>query len=259
MSELQKKRWKSRFTDGKPEEKPGMKQLEDYRWEAWNCYRDSMCKSVFTWHIKSERFARNCPSHIRYQFDAFSAQGRLDVARAIIEGDLEWSDRLLEVVYKCQLCGACDYTCGRIKEIQPGRVIQAMRAKFVADGKAPPPEFKALMDDLKTSQNPYKKDNAKRDVWLKDFAESTDAEGLEIPEAGQAENLLYVGCSPLRDSSCEAMPKNAAALLLKGGFDVGVLGARERCCGNPSLRIGDQVEFVAFAQENIRMFNSRGI
>jgi hypothetical protein len=74
-----------------------MKKLEDYRRDVWNCYRDSMCKYVFTWHIKSERFARMCPSLVRYHFDAFSAQGRLDVARAMIEGELEWSDRLLDV------------------------------------------------------------------------------------------------------------------------------------------------------------------
>jgi len=126
-----------------------MKQLKDYRWDAWNCYRDSMCKHVFTWHTKSARFSRMCPSLIKYHFDAFSAQGRLDAARALIEGDLEWSDRLLDVVYRCQLCGGCDYVCGRIKEIQPGRVIQAMRARLVADGKAPPPEFEKLMNTIK--------------------------------------------------------------------------------------------------------------
>ena len=77
-----------------------MKQLEEYRRDAWNCYRDSMCKYIFTWHIKSESRARNCPSLMNYHFDAFSAQGRLDVARAMIEGELQWSDRLLDVVYR---------------------------------------------------------------------------------------------------------------------------------------------------------------
>jgi len=238
-----------------------MKQLEDYRWEAWNCYRDSMCKYVFTWHIKSERFARMCPSLIRYQFDAFCAQGRLDVARALIEGELEWSERLLDVVYRCQLCGGCDYVCGRVKEIQPGRVIQAMRAKLVAEDKAPPPEFTPLMKSLRQYQNPYEAPNASRSKWVRDlYRDESPEEEVELPDdGGGRETLLYVGCSPLRDPSAEAMPKAAVRLLMKAGVDVGLLEDREKCCGNPSLRIGDQEEFVAFARENIQMFNSLGV
>ena len=74
-----------------------MKKLEDYRWDAWNCYHDSMCKFVFTWHIKSGEYFRMCPSLMRYNFDAYAAQGRMDIARAMIEGELEWSDKLLDI------------------------------------------------------------------------------------------------------------------------------------------------------------------
>lgn len=235
-----------------------MKQLEDYRQDAWNCYRDSMCKYVFTWHVKSERFARMCPSLTRYQFDAFCAQGRLDVARALIEGELELSDRLLDVVYRCQLCGGCDYVCGRVKEIQPGKIIQAMRAKLVGDGKGPPPEFKPLMESLRDYLNPYHQPNANRTNWLKGLADE-EIEATTIPEESRTETLLYVGCTPLRDAAAEVVPVTAIKLLLKAGVDVGLLGERERCCGNPSLRIGDQAQFIAFARENIKMFNELGV
>ncbi len=236
-----------------------MKELKDYRWEAWNCYHDSMCKYVFTWHTKSARFSRMCPSLIKYHFDAYCAQGRLDAARALIEGDIEPSEKLLDVVYKCQLCGGCDYVCGRIKEIQPGKVIQAMRAKLVNDGCAPPPEFKTLMEDLREYQNPYKQPNAERATWLTEFEKEAASSNLSVPDEGKTENLLYVGCSPLRDPCAKTTPKTISKLLMKGGFNVGVLGAREKCCGNPSLRIGDQVEFVAFAKENIKMLNELGV
>jgi Fe-S oxidoreductase len=238
-----------------------MKKLEDYRRDVWNCYRDSMCKYVFTWHIKSERFARMCPSLVRYHFDAFSAQGRLDVARAMIEGELEWSDRLLDVVYRCQLCGGCDYVCGRVKEIQPGRIIQAMRARLVEDGKGPPPEFMPLMQSLRTHQNPYDQPNTRRANWLKALYrfQPSDVPAV-VPECGTAtETMLFVGCSPLRDPSAEKMPLTAVKLLMKAGTDVGLLENKEICCGNPSLRIGDQDEFVAFAKENIKTLNGLGV
>jgi Fe-S oxidoreductase len=202
-----------------------------------------------------------CPSLIRYQFDAFCAQGRLDVARTIIEGEFEWSEKLLDVVYRCQLCGGCDYVCGRVKEIQPGRIIQAMRAKLVADGKAPPSEFTGLMESLREYQNPYRQPNSKRSEWLKalyDF-KPLAADHDITDDVKKNDTFLYVGCFPLRDPSAEAMPKTAVKLLMNAGIDVGLLENREKCCGNPSLRIGDQDEFVAFARENIKMFNNLGM
>ena len=236
-----------------------MKQLHEYRRDAWNCYRDSMCKHVFTWHIKDSRFSRMCPSLIRYHFDAYSAQGRLDLARAMIEGELAHSDKLLDVIYRCQLCGGCDYVCGRVKEIQPGRIIQAMRAKLVDEGQAPPQEFRQLMQDMRDYQNPYQQKNSQRGAWIEDLQHSFSAD-MPIPdEDSPTDNLLYIGCSPLRDAAAQTMPKTVATLLMRAGYPVGILGDRERCCGNPCHRVGDQVEFEAFAKENIKMFNKLGV
>ena len=237
-----------------------VKELEEYRHDIWNCFRDSMCKHVFTWHVKSADFEDICPSLSRYKFDAYSAQGRFgDIARAIVEGELEWSDTLLEVMYKCQLCGACDYICGRITERQPGQVIQAVRAKALREGQSPPAGFKSFLDDLREYLNPYKKYDAQRTSWIKGLPAEL-AEGISGSEAGtKTKALLYVGCFPLREPGAEKMAQDAVTALIKAGVDVGILGERERCCGNPSLRMGDVDQFIAFAKENIKMFNEMGI
>ncbi|MFC2031774.1 (Fe-S)-binding protein [Chloroflexota bacterium] len=239
-----------------------MKELQDYKRDIWNCFRDSMCKSVFTWHLRSAEFYQICPSLSRYKFDAYSAQGRVDIARAIIEDEIEWSDKIAEIIYQDPLCGACNYICGRIKEMQPCDIIQAMRVQFIKDGNSPPGGFRNLMESLKKFQNPYEKPNAQRAKWLneliKEFHEETDMD-VTIPEGKATDTILYVGCSPLRDRSAEAMPKTALKLLIKAGVNVGILGEQEKCCGNPSLRVGDQTEFVAFARENIKKFNELGV
>lgn len=237
-----------------------VKELEEYRHDIWNCFRDSMCKHVFTWHLRNADFDNICPSLTRYKFDAYSAQGRFgDIARAIVEGELDWSDKLLEVIYKCQLCGACDYICGRITEGQPGLVIQAMRAKALRDGMSPPGGFKPFLDDLREYLNPYRKLDAERTNWIRGLSTELTGE-ISAPEAGsKTKTLLYVGCAPLRDLEAETMPQTAVSILLKAGVDVGVLGERERCCGNPSLRMGDVDQFTAFAKENIKLFNEMGI
>ena len=236
-----------------------MKELKDYRRWTWNCFRDSQCKHVFTWHTKSAEFYQICPSLSRYKFDAYAAQGKMDLGRALIEGELEWSDKLLEVIYQDPLCGACDYICGRIKELQPAQVIQAMRAQAIKDGKSPPGGFKTFLDDLREYLNPYKKYDAERINWLKGLPAEL-AEAIPAGDTGgKTKTLLYVGCFPLREPGAEKMAQDAVTALIKAGVDVGVLGERERCCGNPSLRMGDVDQFVSFAKENIKIFNEMGI
>jgi len=100
-----------------------VKELSEYRKWAWNCFRDSMCKSVFPWHIRSSKYYQICPSGEKFKFDAYYAQGRLDIARAIIEEEPIISERLKQIVFACQLCGACDYVCGRVKEMKPNAIV----------------------------------------------------------------------------------------------------------------------------------------
>jgi len=195
----------------------------------------------------------------RYKFDAFTAQGRLDVARAMIEGELDWSDRLLDIAYQCQLCGACDLTCGRIKEINPCRVIEAIRARLVKEGKAPPPELKAVLASIEEYLNPYEKPNSTRGEWVKGLYSELEADGIKFSEPAKGDTVLYVGCIPLKDAQFEQQPKTAVKLLQKAGMDISILGERERCCGYPSLKIGDQDQFIAFAKENIKMFHEMGV
>jgi len=237
-----------------------IKELQEYRHWCWNCFRDSMCKHVFTWHVKNADYDENCPTLARYKFDAYAGQGKMgDLARAMIEGEIKWSDKLLEVMYQDPLCGACDYCCGRVAEMQPAQVMQAMRAQAIKDGMSPPAGFKTFLDDLREYLNPYKKHDAQRTNWIKGLpAELADA----IPETkvgSRTKTLLYVGCFPLREPAAEKMAQDAATALIKAGVDVGILGEKERCCGNPSLRMGDLDSFKAFAKENIKMFNEMGV
>jgi len=128
----------------------------------------------------------------------------------------------------------------------------------VKDGKAPPNTLVPLMQSIRDYQNPYNQPNAKRTSWLKEFYTDIKSE-YNMPEEQLTDSLLFVGCSPLRDSAAENIPRVVLKLLLKAGVNIGLLGDQEKCCGNPSLRIGDQDEFIAFAKENIKQFNNWGV
>lgn len=235
-----------------------VKELKEYRRWAWNCFRDSMCKHIFTWHLKSADYDDICPPLARYQFDCYSGQGKMgELARGLIEGEIEWSDKLLEVIYNDPICGACSYICGRITEMQPSDVIQAMRAQAIKDGQTPPGGFKEFLEGQREFMNPYRKRDEDRTKWLAGLP-SDLTEGIST-SGTKTKTLLYVGCFPLRDEAGEKMARDAATTLLKAGTDVGILGEAERCCGNPSLRLGDTDNFVSFAKENIKQFNEMGI
>jgi len=238
-----------------------LKELKDFRHDTWQCFRDSMCKQVWTWHLRNgNEHWQACPSIWYYNFAAYSGQGRFDLARGMIEGQLKWTPKLLKAIYTCQLDGACEYICGRAIELQPASCIQAMRAQAIKDGQMPPAGFKQFLTDLREFNNPYKKLDAERINWMKGLGET---KGKAAPAAsvtpGKTTTLLYVGCGAMRDKSAENLPRTAFKLLQKAGVDVGILGDKERCCGNPSLRIGDADSFLAFAKENIKQFNALGV
>jgi len=94
---------------------------------------------------------------------------------------------------------------------------------------------------------------------MKGLGEAARATPAPAVTPGKTTTLLFAGCGAMRDPSAENLPRTAFKLLQKAGVDVGILGDRERCCGNPSLRLGDADSFLAFAKENIKSFNNLGV
>jgi Fe-S oxidoreductase len=239
-----------------------MKEIKDevYRKWAWNCYRESMCKGMWPWHVRGERFSIVCPSLSRYKFDAYSAQGRLDIARAIIEDELEPQEAMLEPMYHCTLCGGCDYICGRIKEMNPNKIIQAVRNELVRTGTGPIPGFKPILDNIAEASNPYGKANSTRTEWISGlYSTKSGGKTSSTESISKTDTILYAGCIAMKGPEFHKIPQNAVSILQRAGIDVGILGEREKCCGNPALRIGDFDQFTALAKENIKQFNESGV
>src|SRR5512136_1319767 len=44
-------------------------------------------------------------------FEPFFSRGKMTIAQGILEGDLEYSRALAEILYQCTECGACHETC----------------------------------------------------------------------------------------------------------------------------------------------------
>ena len=82
--------------------------LEDCRAYMLRCSRCSYCKWIPFDHIKSWRFAKGCPSIEYGKFQSYSAGGRLVVGLALLDQMIDYTDGLMDIVYKCQMDGLCE-------------------------------------------------------------------------------------------------------------------------------------------------------
>ena len=57
---------------------------------------------------------------------------------------LEWTPKLLEIIYADPLCGACDVGCKRNLDLEIELTLEALRVKAVKDGAGPMPAHKKI-------------------------------------------------------------------------------------------------------------------
>ena len=96
-----------------------------------NCIRCGLCLSV-------------CPTYREHLSETASPRGRVALARKGLEGDLELSPNLIEQMYSCFACMACNDVCP--VGIQPADLTLAMR--YVQEQRQPTGWKKSLFEGL---------------------------------------------------------------------------------------------------------------
>jgi len=223
--------------------------LEKFRWDLIACERCNNCMWVHPWRVQNARFAKNCPSAERYLFAAYSCQGRFDLARGLLDGEIEYSAKLLDAIYRCTLCGACDVTCKYYRDMEPLEILQELRNKCVEDGHGPLPAHKPIIDSVKNYNNVWMQPRTKRSAWAKKMS-------IKDVSKEKAKTLYYVGCTYAYKRELQEIVQNSAEVMKKAGVDFGILGNQEICCGSPILKVGKKELFEKIAKENIELFNS---
>jgi len=194
--------------------------------------------------ITSWRFSAGCPSITRYNFHTYSGAGKQTVALSLIDGrNDEISDKLLEIIYHCNMCGSCDMACKYSRDMETFETLQQLRITYVENGYI----FPALMpviDGLRKQDNMMQALKADRGKW---------AEGLEVKDITreQAEVYFHAGCQYSFDHELWPAVKNAINLLKKAGVDVGIAGKEEACCGGHAYELGFEAELIKYAEHNM--------
>ncbi len=222
-----------------------MISVEEYKRQAKMCVRCTFCKFIDLNWVTSLRFSRQCPIDTRYAFNLYSPHGLLHSALAELDGELEFTPKLVDALFKCTSCGACDTRCKRNLDIEVLQVIEKLRARCVEQGKGPMPEHKVMADNIRKTRNEYGKPHEDRLKWLP----------KESKPAQKADMVYFVGCA-----SAYKQPKLAQAtvkILSKAGTPFMLL-EDEWCAGNYVFTTG-QVDLAReLAEHNVAEIQKSG-
>ena len=223
-----------------------VKKLDEYRDDVITCGHCMGCNVFNYWTL--DEWVECCPSGKKFGFISYYAVGRMEIARAIIEGEIkEPSEALKELVWACTTCGACALTCKEFKAMDNVAIIEALRTKLAEMEWGPMPQHLSFSRSIADKQNPYGEPHEQRFDWLPKDAKVDP----------NAELAYFVGCtSAYRE---EELAKNTVEILNKTNTPFRLLRPGEICCGSPLLRIGLQKQGMELVKRNLEAIEKAGI
>ncbi len=209
---------------------------------ALSCVHCAMCRQALPSLTKSNKFADTCPSGLYFNYEAYYAPGRNELARAILGNEFPLSDseKLKEIIFSCTTCGACEVNCRYICDtnVLPSQTTEKIRAILIQQGIEPLPAHQKFAEFMKKYNNPYG-ESAKRHNWLEDTSK------LDKPKA---KYLYFVGCTTGYRLPTIAKATIKILHVLNENYTV---SSHEICCGSPLLRTGQLEEVERLVQQNL--------
>jgi Fe-S oxidoreductase len=224
--------------------------LEQFKGDMEMCCRCSACKFIPMQKIKGAEFSYVCPSISRYNFHSYSGGGRMNIGAAALKNGFNYTDKLLHIVYNCQMCGACGVSCNYAMDMEVLQPINEFRIRCVEDGKTNPALDKVIGGLRKTgAMVPVK---GRRGDW---------AAGLKLKNAARekVDVLYHVGCLTSYDKDMWKLAKATVKILQKAGVNFGIAGDAETCCGGRAYQMGYQDDFLSQAKKNMAVIKKAGV
>ena len=224
--------------------------LEQYQGDMEMCCRCSTCKFIPMQRVNGFQYANVCPSISKYDFHSYSGGGRLDIGAAMLKNGFNYTDKLLDIVYNCQMCGACGVSCNYAMDMEVLEPISEFRIKCVEDGQTNPALEKVIKGLRKKGSMVPAKGN--RGDW---------ASGLNLKDATKekVDVLYHVGCLMSYDKDMLKLAKATVKILQKAGADFGIAGDAETCCGGRAYQMGYKEDFLKQAKKNMALIKKAGV
>jgi Fe-S oxidoreductase len=225
--------------------------LEDYQSDMETCCRCSACKFIPLEKVKGFQPVNICPSIAWHNFHAYSGGGRMGIGVALLEKRLDYTDKLLEVVYNCMTCGGCDISCKYAMDMEVLKPIYETRIRCVESGHTVP-VLDSLINSLRKQGHMVPRVKGRRGDW---------SEGLNVVDvnAQKTEVLYHAGCRTCYDRDMWKVARATVSLLQKAEVEVGIAGEKESCCGGRAYQMGYKEEAIKQAERNVEMFKKMGV
>jgi len=224
---------------------------QDYTHDMQRCTRCSYCKWIPYRYMQNTDFVQGCPSLSRYNWHAYAASGKFNMAYSLLQERIEIDDTFLDVLYKCQMDGSCDVSCKVQQDLEPLQLMQELRIKCVEEGQLLPAHM-MVIDGLKKEDNMMQASRADRGKW---------AEGLKVKNLTEAsaEVVYHAGCRYSFDEELWPVARGGLQLLLDAGVDVGIMGTDEACCGGRAYELGYVGELTKYAEHQMEALRTAGV
>lgn len=242
--------------------------------------RDQLLKAVKEC-VRCGRCLSVCPVYNQSGWEGAVTRGKLALLQADLDGQVDLSTRMKDLLSHCLLCGACAEGCA--SGVKGDELIQAGRALAVKGGGLTRWQSFLARDLLgrglgsqilwQTRNVFLKKVSPESGLhfrfpvpilgegrWLppladQPFLNKPPATNLPQPtRAGGPRVALFVGCvaNYLRPATAEA----AIKLLTRAGARV-IIPESQVCCGKPAAGAGDPDTAVFLARRNLEAFSSK--
>lgn len=222
-----------------------LKDYEPQLWTCLNCYC-GLCVEA-------------CPVYRELKNEVGSARGMVQVALALLAGEMELSDIIDDVAYACTGCGWCDWTCSlnrsdfiqttgtKRTRVSGATMAEIFRSMKVENGQVPVQVMEAL-NNLVNVGNPYGRPKDIKDKWVKDL-------GLN---KGKADTLLYVGATIPFEDRLTKMAEAVVNVLKATEVNIGMLGSDEMDSGSFAMMMGEEGLFLDMVEQNEKTIQACG-
>ena len=215
------------------------------------CISCGDCRDATDYSSDPQRWGVCVARDHTFGFEPFFGRGKMQIIRSLIQGKLNLSKEMAEVIYQCPTCNSCSEVCAY--DIDNALIYEALRAELVDAGyglEAHIPMNEAVIDLL----NPYQRDNKEKQDWIEEL-------GFRVKDASheKAEVLYFVGCTAALTPEVRTVAINTAKVFHQLNIDFSLFGKQEVCCGSVSKRTGNLKAFNHVAKKNIELFRKSGV
>jgi Fe-S oxidoreductase/nitrate reductase gamma subunit len=156
-----------------------------------------------------------------------------------------------DAIWACTTCRACQEICpAEIEHVD--KIIELRRNLVLMEGAFPGAEVESAARSTEMSGNPLGLTGSARADWAEDLSLPI------VPCDDPIEVLYFVGCYASFDPRNQKVARAFVEICHAAGVRVGILGKREKCCGEPMRKLGNEYLYRMMAADNIAAIAGSG-